>query len=1363
MDINSIKEKVKEVDVVSFDIFDTLLFRIVNEPEDIFTLIEYKLNIPNFKEIRQRDQQIASMKVEKEKHFPHADIDEIYDYIEKESNLDIDWQYVKQYELQMERDSLTGNKEIFEVYKLAKEFNKRVIATSDMYIKKEDIKQFLYKCGFDYFDEIYISSDLKKTKYVGDIFDEVLKREKISPDRMLHIGDNYNSDVINANKRGIKAIHYKFEELDEKRNSSAELSRFGIINEGITNVIKRNNANRNFWYDLGASIGGPLYIGLVKWVEKKCEEKHLKSVYFLSRDGYILHNIFKELHLKDSEYLYTSRRALLLAGIDKLDDDELSSLPPYTFGQRVIDILEYLNIDDINLETIKEAGFNSINDVIRSEEDFDKMKKLYYLNKELVLNRCKEERENAAKYLNKIGFLHKDSLIFDCGWNGSSQYLLDKVLEKIGYNKKNSFLYAGIMDNIKSRLQLENKEFNSYLFSHGYNIDIVNRIKASVVLLELFFGAPHGSVWIYGTEEPILEEIESDHDYKKEILNGIVDYVKQGYDFLKRYDIDIKPEEALSGIFRLIEDPTKEEAVKIGNLTNVDGFVAQKNEKKYLAKLKLRTIIKNPKIEIYWPQGLIARPDTNIIVKYLIAKRFNLRMYKIQDKIGNKVNNMNSNIIEKGIKTLKDQGIATFIYRLNRKLKRDTVNSEFDKYNKFIIENEADVYEVTELDYKPLISIVVPVYNVKDDQLEECINSVINQTYDNWELCLVDDASTWKNVRKTLSKYETNSKINIIYRTENGHISKSTNDGIKVAKGDFIAFLDCDDILAPNAIYEMTKKLNEDPEYDFIYSDEDKLTADGKKRHSPFFKPDWSPDTFMSLMYTCHFSMYRKTIVDEINGLRSEFNGAQDYDFTLRFTEKANKIGHISKLLYHWREREESIASNPEAKPYALKAVKRCKEEALKRRGLKGTVEYVDDMFQYRVKYINNNRPLISIIIPSKDNFDVLKNCIQSIKKYTAYDNYEIILVDNGSNNDNKEKYTKLCGKYNCIYHYEKMEFNFSKMCNIGSRIAKGEYYLFLNDDIEIFTEDWLEIMLGQASLNHVGAVGAKLLYPNTNIIQHIGITNLKIGPSHSQIGFDDRVIYYYGRNRMDYNFIAVTGACLMIEKSKFKQINYFDEELSVAYNDIDLCFKLIEHGYYNIVRNDVVLYHHESISRGNDDISEEKKARLLKERKLLFDKHKKFKGYDPFYNENLTQYKVDYDVNYKLQCNKLIEKNKKIDDKWINGLGVANIDSISIGNIVNIQGWAFISGIKVNNLNCKKIVLIDEDNNNFVFSTDIVIRLDLTSVIRGQGNLNLCGFTVNTDKDLLKKNKYKIALLIENRLLSKKVFVITDKNIELI
>lgn len=537
-------------------------------------------------------------------------------------------------------------------------------------------------------------------------------------------------------------------------------------------------------------------------------------------------------------------------------------------------------------------------------------------------------------------------------------------------------------------------------------------------------------------------------------------------------------------------------------------------------------------------------------------------------------------------------------------------------YQRWIKQHEKDILKTESLERNPLISILVPVYNVDEVILTECIESVINQTYRNWQLCLADDASSWDCVKEVLQKYENHSQIKVVYRKENGHISQATNSALAVADGEYVAFMDCDDTLSPNALYEVAKKINENPQYDFIYSDEDKINEKGTRRFFPNFKTEWAPDSLMSLMYTSHLGVYRKSLVEEVGGLREGFEGAQDYDLTLRIMEKTDQIGHIAKILYHWREREGSTSADSMAKPYVLEAQKRAKEEALLRRGLNGEIVYDPETVQFSVNYLLDEKPFISIIIPSKDNFDVYAHCVESIIEKSTYSNYEIVTVDNGSCDANREKYAEFCEKNRVIYIYKEETFNFSAMCNRGATNAKGQLLLFLNDDTEVITSDWMERMAGQAILSHTGAVGAKLYYPNSKMIQHCGVINRKEGPSHLLLQYKDTQVADFGRNRLNYNYSAVTGACLMVERKRFEEIQGFDESLPIAYNDVDLCFKLIEAGYYNTQRNDVHLYHYESLSRGDDTKDKEKFKRLVKERITLYEKHPAWERVDPFYRQ---------------------------------------------------------------------------------------------------------------------------------------------------
>ena len=687
------------------------------------------------------------------------------------------------------------------------------------------------------------------------------------------------------------------------------------------------------------------------------------------------------------------------------------------------------------------------------------------------------------------------------------------------------------------------------------------------------------------------------------------------------------------------------------------------------------------------------------------------------------------------MRCLGKEGWHVFCYKLNHRLHKK------NEYDMWMLQNEQQYKEPEqELEYKPLISVVVPVYNVEPQMLTACIQSVQNQTYDNWELCLVDDCSTDARVRETLRQFEGVERIKIKYRSENGHISRTTNDGIAMAEGEFVALLDCDDLYAENALYEIAKKLNEDHTLDFIYSDEDKLSEDGTKRRNPFFKPDWSPDTFMSLMYTCHLAVYRKSLLDEMGGLRVGLEGSQDYDLVLRVMEKTNRIGHVPKILYHWREREESTANDISAKPYIIETTKKAKLEALERRGVKGHLEYIKDIVMFRVVYEVVGNPKVSIIIPSKDNYDILKQCLTSIRKETKYQNYEIIVVDNGSAEETHAKYTQMCKELDCKYHYAPMEFNFSKMCNIGAHLADGQFLLFLNDDICVEGAEWLERMLGHAQQPHTGAVGCKLIYPNTNLIQHVGVVSFMVGPGHAFQRINDDLNCYWGRNKLEYNYSAVTGACLMIDRNKYDQVGGFSEQLPVAYNDIDLCFNLVEAGYYNVVRTDVRLYHYESISRGYDAVSPEKAARQQREMKKLYDRHPEFKGYDPCYNPNL----IGNSDNFLLRLLKVkeIETPERTQQRLVeNGSLQYKVEEFTDEAVVKISGWAL--NRKTLRAGALSVVLTGQDKQQYIVKSERLYRPDVRDAF-GKRRLAFAGFEAAFIKQNLPKQHYEVSLVLD-------------------
>lgn len=543
-----------------------------------------------------------------------------------------------------------------------------------------------------------------------------------------------------------------------------------------------------------------------------------------------------------------------------------------------------------------------------------------------------------------------------------------------------------------------------------------------------------------------------------------------------------------------------------------------------------------------------------------------------------------------------------------------------NEYNKWLKENKKEVvYE--ELAYRPLISLLIPVYNINRKFLSECLDSILEQTYDNFEICLVDDCSTLKEVKETLEEYKNKDKrVKVKYRKTNGHISKTTNDALKMAKGEYIGLIDDDDLLDKDSLYEVVKVLNDDKTIDMIYTDEDKLDPSGNYC-DPHFKPDYSPDTLLSLNYICHFTVIRKKNVLDVGGFEVGLEGSQDHDLFLKVVEKTNNIYHIPKILYHWRMVEGSTSMTISNKSYATDKGKIAIENALKRRNIKGHVIKDDVSTYYRVVYDYDKEPLISIIIPTRDYVDILKKCIDSIYEKTTYKNFEIIVA----NNDSKEKETldffkeykkkhKNFKVVDCI-----MEFNYSKINNIAVNKSKGEYIVLLNNDTEIISEDWLSIMVGYAMQDHIGAVGPKLLYPDYTV-QHAGVI-LGLGgvASHAYIGASRDDLGMYGRLRVPYDYSADTAACLMVKKSKYLEVGGLEEDLKVAYNDIDFNIKLLKRGYYNVFLPQVELLHYESKSRGLDTTSEKYK-RFLVESKYMYDKWNDELNNDRFYNPNFSK-----------------------------------------------------------------------------------------------------------------------------------------------
>lgn len=524
---------------------------------------------------------------------------------------------------------------------------------------------------------------------------------------------------------------------------------------------------------------------------------------------------------------------------------------------------------------------------------------------------------------------------------------------------------------------------------------------------------------------------------------------------------------------------------------------------------------------------------------------------------------------------------------------------------------------IAALGRRPRFSIITPVYETPNELLDRMIASVKAQWYPHWELILVDDKSPSERVRARLAK-ETDERVRVILLDANRGISGASNAAIEAAQGDYLVFLDHDDELTVDCLYELAQGIDRTGAQ-FVYSDEDKIDRDGSFVQ-PFFKPDWSPDAIMSVMYTCHVSCVERRLAVEVGGLRSEFDGAQDWDFVLRVVEQAERIHHVPKVLYHWRIIPASTAADLNAKPEAADAGRRARVAALARRGQSGDLEAEPRLPGfYRVRYDVVGEPLVSIIIPSRDNGEVLRACVESILQRSTWSRFEILIIDNGSREpgtlrtlDDLERHSNV----RRIVHDR--PFNYSEVNNIGIGEAAGEFLLFLNDDTEVLTADWLERMIGFAQLPHVGAVGAKLLYADGHV-QHVGVANYAAGPSHAFARLPRNAPGYFMRNLLDHDWIAVTGACMMVQRKKFEAVGGgFDETFPIAYNDVELCFRFLDHGLYNVVCTAAELTHYESISRGLDHEDPGKLARLHSERRRLFERHPTRALADPWHNPNL-------------------------------------------------------------------------------------------------------------------------------------------------
>lgn len=586
--------------------------------------------------------------------------------------------------------------------------------------------------------------------------------------------------------------------------------------------------------------------------------------------------------------------------------------------------------------------------------------------------------------------------------------------------------------------------------------------------------------------------------------------------------------------------------------------------------------------------------------------------------------------IVKGVRYLKHYGPKEFFVRLSERLEPEEVpyGPWYEKHK--VTEEQLKAEKKHKFKEKRTISVVVPAYRTPERFLREMIESLIAQSYEDWELCIANASPEDEQMAHVLAEYEKkDSRVRVKALEENLGIAENTNAAFSLATGEFVGLLDHDDLLAPDALYEVALLLDKDSEIDVVYTDEDKVTTDLTEHFQPHLKPDFNLDLLRSNNYICHFFVARREIVEQTGGFRREYDGAQDYDFIFRCIEAARKVGHVARILYHWRTHKASTADNPASKMYAFEAGRHAIEGNLERSGVTGaSVSHTSDYGFYHVKYPVQGEPLVSIIIPNKDQKDTLKQCVDSLREMCTYSNFEVLIVENNSTEAETFAYYEELkqDKRFRILTWEQ-GFNYSAINNFAVKQAKGDYLLFLNNDVQAIAADFIEQMLSNCQRPEVGIVGGKLYYPD-DTIQHAGII-IGIGgiAGHAFLGMARNRTGYLHKASLQLDYSAVTAACMMMKRSVFEEISGFEEKLTVAFNDVDLCLRTGKAGYLVVYNPYVELYHYESKSRGTED-SEEKVRRFQTEIEFMRTRWiDLLKSGDPYYNKNLTLSKWNYSL----------------------------------------------------------------------------------------------------------------------------------------
>jgi O-antigen biosynthesis protein len=600
------------------------------------------------------------------------------------------------------------------------------------------------------------------------------------------------------------------------------------------------------------------------------------------------------------------------------------------------------------------------------------------------------------------------------------------------------------------------------------------------------------------------------------------------------------------------------------------------------------------------------------------------RQIRLRGGVGPSIGRAVSILREEGFEGMRRVVARAGTTKGYRDVADDVYRAWIERYDTLTPELRSEIpRRLAQFKRRPHFSIVVPTYNSDPQYLREMIASVRAQIYPDWELCIADDASPAPHVRQILAEEAArDARIKVCLREHNGHISAASNSALELATGDYVALLDHDDVLPEHALFMVAQYINAHPNARMFYSDEDKLTLEGR-RAAPYFKSDWNPELMRAQNMFSHLGVYETALVREAGGFRKGFEGSQDHDLALRCVDLAghDKVVHIPHILYHWRIAEGSTASSGSEKPYALVAAVRSVEEHLQRNHIEGTVEQAFGRLPIlHVRYtVPSPVPLVSILIPTRDGLALLKQCVDSVLKKTSYPNYEIVIIDNGSEKPETLAWFKSIEQLTKVRVLrDDSPFNFSALNNRAAHIAKGEFLCLLNNDIEVISPDWLGEMVGIACQRGNGAVGASLWYPN-DTLQHGGVL-IGLGgvAGHMHRLMERGQSGYFGRGVATQNLSAVTAACLVVRKSIYEEVGGLDEELKVAFNDVDFCLKVREAGYRNVWTAHAELYHHESATRGSD-MDPDKYDRFVGEVRWMENRWGAMFDNDPAYNHNLT------------------------------------------------------------------------------------------------------------------------------------------------